>query len=63
MTDKLEKRCLVMRRSIALGHCICDPHLACPCNEFKNDGVCHCAGERRPDKCFWMPVPGSPVLG
>ena len=36
-----------MRRSMALGHCICDPRQACPCDELKTVGVCHCAGETR----------------
>ncbi|MCL2641164.1 MAG: selenide, water dikinase SelD [Phycisphaerales bacterium] len=36
-----------MRRSIALGHCVCDPRKACPCDEFKTHNICHCAGERR----------------
>ena len=34
-----------MQRSIALGHCICDPRKPCPCEVFKQQGYCHCAGE------------------
>ena len=33
---------------MALGHCVCDPRQACPCEEFKTHNVCHCAGESRP---------------
>lgn len=35
-----------MQRSIALGHCICNPKQACPCDTFKQKDVCPCAGER-----------------
>lgn len=42
----IEKRKRVMQRSIKLGHCICDPRLACPCELFKQKNVCLCAGER-----------------
>ncbi len=35
-----------MQRSIKLGHCICDPRRPCPCDVFKDDGYCPCAGER-----------------
>ena len=42
------KRREVMRRSQALGHCICDPRLACPCPTLKNDDRCPCAGETAP---------------
>jgi selenide,water dikinase len=41
------KRKRVMQRSIKLGHCICNPKQACPCDEFKELNICHCAGERR----------------
>ena len=41
----LEKRKRVMQRSIRLGHCICDPKKACPCDLFKEKDVCLCAGE------------------
>jgi len=43
----IEKRRRVMQRSMRLGHCICDPRQPCPCDEFKEFDVCHCAGERR----------------
>jgi selenide,water dikinase len=42
----LEKRKRVMRRSMALGHCICEPKRPCPCSIFKNQNICPCAGER-----------------
>ena len=45
---QLERRRRVMRRSMALGHCICDPHQPCPCDVFKDEGWCHCAGEAPP---------------
>ncbi|MCK7490910.1 MAG: hypothetical protein MZW92_03280 [Comamonadaceae bacterium] len=35
-----------MGRSIALGHCICNPKDPCPCDLFKQKNVCLCAGER-----------------
>lgn len=35
-----------MQRSIALGHCICNPKQACPCTIFKAKNLCPCAGER-----------------
>jgi len=41
----LEKRKRVMQRSIRLGHCICDPKKACPCDLFREKNVCLCAGE------------------
>jgi selenide,water dikinase len=44
MVDR-EKRKRVMQRSIRLGHCICDPKKACPCDLFKEKDVCLCAGE------------------
>ena len=40
------KRREVMKRSIRLGHCICDPRRACPCDIFRDQGLCPCAGER-----------------
>lgn len=40
------KRRLVMERSMKLGHCICDPRRACPCDVFRDQGICPCAGER-----------------
>lgn len=42
----LEKRRRVMQRSIALGHCVCDPKKPCPCDVFREHDVCLCAGER-----------------
>jgi len=45
MVDK-EKRKRIMQRSIKLGHCICNPKEPCPCEVFKQDNVCLCAGER-----------------
>src|SRR5512138_969874 len=40
------KRREVMERSIKLGHCICDPRRGCPCDVFRDQGLCPCAGER-----------------
>ena len=42
----MEKRKRIMRRSIKLGHCICDPKKPCPCDLFKEKDICLCAGER-----------------
>ena len=42
----LAKRRRIMQRSMKLGHCICDPRRACPCDVFTNQGICPCAGER-----------------
>ena len=39
-----------MARSVKLGHCVCDPKKACPCDVFKQFNVCHCAGEKMPAK-------------
>jgi selenide,water dikinase len=41
----LEKRRRVMQRSMQLGHCICDPKKACPCDVFRQQDICPCAGE------------------
>jgi selenide,water dikinase len=41
-----EKRRRVMERSMRLGHCICDPRRDCPCDVFRDQGICPCAGER-----------------
>ncbi len=41
-----EKRKLIMARSMKLGHCICDPKRPCPCDVFKDQNLCPCAGER-----------------
>jgi selenide,water dikinase len=43
------RRKRVMARSIALGHCICNPKDPCPCDLFKQRNVCLCAGERVED--------------
>jgi len=40
------KRKRIMGRSIALGHCICNPKEPCPCGLFKQKNVCLCSGER-----------------
>jgi selenide,water dikinase len=40
------KRREVMERSIRLGHCICEPRRPCPCDVFRDHGICPCAGER-----------------
>ncbi|MGD2295854.1 MAG: selenide, water dikinase SelD [Candidatus Aminicenantes bacterium] len=45
----LRKRKDIMQRSIKLGHCICNPKQACPCEVFKDKNVCLCAGERMED--------------
>ena len=46
MKINLEKRRRVMERSMRLGHCICDPRRDCPCDVFRDQGICPCAGER-----------------
>jgi len=46
MKVDLAKRRRIMQRSIKLGHCVCDPKRPCPCDVFKNQGICLCAGER-----------------
>lgn len=46
MKINLEKRRQVMERSMRLGHCICDPRRACPCDVFRDQNICPCAGER-----------------
>jgi selenide,water dikinase len=43
------RRKRIMGRSIALGHCICNPKDPCPCDLFKQKNVCLCAGERIED--------------
>ncbi|MBN1919215.1 MAG: selenide, water dikinase SelD [Verrucomicrobia bacterium] len=43
--NDLAKRKRIMKRSMALGHCICDPKLPCPCPLFLEKNVCLCAGE------------------
>src|SRR5512140_1102536 len=46
MKVDLSKRREVMERSMRLGHCICDPRRPCPCEVFRDQGFCPCAGER-----------------
>jgi selenide, water dikinase len=41
-----DRRKRVMQRSIRLGHCICNPKQPCPCEQFKVQNICACAGER-----------------
>ena len=50
----LAKRKRIMQRSMRLGHCICDPKKACPCELLKEKDVCLCAGER-------LEAPSGPV--
>lgn len=47
-TEQNLKRTRVMRRSMALGHCVCNPRKGCPCDVFREYGICECAGERLP---------------
>ncbi len=44
-----QKRKRIMGRSIALGHCICNPKEPCPCDLFRQKNVCLCSGEREDD--------------
>jgi selenide,water dikinase len=44
-----QKRKRIMGRSLKLGHCVCNPKQACPCELFKQKNVCLCAGEREAD--------------
>ena len=46
MKTDVAKRRLVMERSQRLGHCICDPRRPCPCDVFRDEQICPCAGER-----------------
>ena len=46
MKIDLQKRRRVMERSQRLGHCICDPRRPCPCDVFREQSICPCAGER-----------------
>jgi len=46
MKVDLAKRREVMERSMRLGHCICEPRRPCPCDVFRDQGFCPCAGER-----------------
>ncbi len=54
MMIDMARRKRVMRRSIKLGHCICDPKKPCPCDVFKEKNICLCAGER-------LEAPAGPV--
>jgi len=46
MKVNLAKRREVMERSMRLGRCICDPRRPCPCDVFREQDICPCAGER-----------------
>lgn len=46
MKIDIAKRRRMMERSRRLGHCICDVRRPCPCDVFRNDGICPCASER-----------------
>ena len=46
MNIDTDKRRRVMERSMRLGHCICEPRRPCPCDVFRDQGICPCAGER-----------------
>ncbi len=50
----IAKRRRIMARSMQLGHCICDPKKPCPCDVFREQDLCPCAGEK-PE------VPAGPV--
>jgi selenide, water dikinase len=54
MPIDLHRRKAVMARSIKLGHCVCHPRQSCPCEVFKTDNLCSCAGEK-------PAVPAGPV--
>ena len=43
----LERRRIVIKRSRKLGHCVCDPSLACPCPALVHENHCFCAGETK----------------
>jgi selenide, water dikinase len=55
MKIDIAKRRRVMDRSQRLGHCICDAQRGCPCDVFRDQGRCPCAGER-PDPADSAPV-------
>lgn len=48
MTAPKTRRQSVMSRSIKLGHCVCDPKKPCPCDMFREQNICMCAGEKPP---------------
>ncbi|HOX06770.1 MAG TPA: selenide, water dikinase SelD [Planctomycetota bacterium] len=52
--EQIEKRRRIMGRSMALGHCVCNPRKGCPCPLFRERSICECAGER-------PPAPAGPV--
>ncbi len=41
-----ERRKILMERSQALGHCVCNPAMPCPCGTLLQQNLCPCAGER-----------------
>jgi len=43
------RRAVVMGRSRALGHCVCDIRKPCPCPDLTGHDLCPCAGERPPE--------------
>ncbi len=51
-----EKRKRIMGRSLRLGHCVCNPKEACPCELFKQKNVCLCAGEREEEAAEDVPL-------
>lgn len=46
MPIDLARRKKIMARSIALGHCVCNPKQPCPCDDFRARNRCACAGEK-----------------
>jgi selenide,water dikinase len=52
----IERRRRVMERSVKLGHCICNPKKPCPCDVFREQNVCLCAGEKLPDLSADVPL-------
>jgi selenide, water dikinase len=50
MPPDMNRRKIVMARSMKLGHCICNPRQGCPCTTFRERNICTCAGERPPRK-------------
>lgn len=50
------RRRAVMSRSVRLGHCVCDPKQGCPCDTFRLENRCPCAGEKA------VPPPGPVAL-
>jgi selenide,water dikinase len=64
MPKDLQQRRRVMQRSMRLGHCICDPRKACPCDLLREQDLCPCAGEEPPPNdapirlTEWVESPG-----